>query len=160
VRGDVLLVSQQKTGGVIAFELWPETIRAITKIRDQSGYLVGGRISMHCLQIQLKWLLAWNKLPGSLKWMRKTAATIAEMNQRGSAKHILGHRTDGLAERHYIDARVAALRPIRQPRPGTDDEYATVHHPSSELVPARAGGNPWGTVDVNTWTPDGQGGGA
>jgi integrase len=42
-------------------------------------------------------------LDGTSKWLRRSGATHVEQQQSGQAKVFLGHRTAGLAERHYID---------------------------------------------------------
>lgn len=40
---------------------------------------------------------------GSGRWLRRSAATHVEMTQPGKAQWFLGHRTPGLAARHYLD---------------------------------------------------------
>ena len=41
-------------------------------------------------------------LRGSTKWLRRSCATYAKV-QGKSPKAALGHVTDGLAEKHYVD---------------------------------------------------------
>ena len=40
---------------------------------------------------------------GSGRWLRRSAATHVEMTQPGKAQWFLGHKTPGLAARHYLD---------------------------------------------------------
>lgn len=52
--------------------------------------------------------------PGTPKWLRRSGATAVESQRPGSAKEFLGHATDGLAARHYIDPRqLPSTRPRR-----------------------------------------------
>lgn len=52
----------------------------------------------------MRLLIASCGLPaGSGRWLRRSAATHVEMTQPGRAQWFLGHRTPGLAARHYLD---------------------------------------------------------
>lgn len=56
-----------------------------------------------------KWAVALAQragLKGSPKWLRRSGATAVEKLQRGSAQGFLGHKTPGLAYRHYVDPRL------------------------------------------------------
>ncbi len=44
--------------------------------------------------------------PGSSKWLRRSSATAIEAKHPGSAMAHLGHRTPGLAYKHYVDPRL------------------------------------------------------
>lgn len=52
---------------------------------------------------------------GGAQKVRRTAATQVEIAYPGRAGQFLGHRTPGMAVRHYIDARQLATEPIRPP---------------------------------------------
>ncbi len=52
---------------------------------------------------------------GVLKQVRKSAASYVEKHFPGSAQKFLGHRTPGLAYRHYVDPRIAYEQPVRPP---------------------------------------------
>jgi hypothetical protein len=72
------------------------------------GWVCGKRWAMRLM----KKLLADCNLEGSSKWLRRSSATHVEMKQRGSAKLFLGHRTQGMADKHYIDwGQVGAAHP-------------------------------------------------
>lgn len=52
----------------------------------------------------MRMLIASCGLPaGSGRWLRRSAATHVEMTQPGRAQWFLGHKTPGLAARHYLD---------------------------------------------------------
>jgi site-specific recombinase XerD len=59
-------------------------------------------------------LLTRAGLSGSPKWLRRTGATQVESQYPGSAMAFLGHKTPGLAFRHYIDQTQIQ---IARPRP-------------------------------------------
>ena len=44
---------------------------------------------------------------GSPKWLRRTGATAVEREHPGAAMSFLGHKTPGLALKHYVDQRIA-----------------------------------------------------
>ena len=49
---------------------------------------------------------------GSFQMLRRTGATQVERNSPGAASRFLGHRTEGLAKRHYIDpSQIEAIQP-------------------------------------------------
>lgn len=49
--------------------------------------------------------------PGTTRWLRRSAASYCESATPGAAKALLGHRTPGLAERHYLDAAICGCVP-------------------------------------------------
>ena len=53
----------------------------------------------------------------SLKWLRRSGATHVEIAHPGSAQAYLGHRTPGLAWRHYIDRTQVQQRKPLPPSP-------------------------------------------
>jgi integrase len=63
------------------------------------GWVAKKRYAMRLMKEHLKEC----GLDGTSKWLRRSGATHVESEQPGQAKMFLGHRTAGLAERHYID---------------------------------------------------------
>lgn len=59
-----------------------------------------------------------NRLGGSSKWLRRTAATYIEVDQPGMATRWLDHSSERLARNHYVDPTkiVIKVRPPRLPR--------------------------------------------
>jgi len=137
LQGDVLILIQSKTSNAVAHRLWPETIEALGKIKDHTGRLVG-RIGKKCLQDQFHHLLRALGLPGSLKYMRRTAATLAELDKIGGATQLLGHRTANLAQRHYIDSRIGAMRPNQLPALSSMLPSMAALSSTTALVPAHS----------------------
>ena len=66
------------------------------------GQLMNGKNSREFFRKVLR----SKSLPGSIKWLRRTSATLLECVHPGAAKAHLGHRTHGLAYKHYVDPRL------------------------------------------------------
>lgn len=108
----------QKTGRVETRELRPETVAACEAIRRPGDdRLVPGPKSAS------NWTSRWQRLGAragvdvrhrGLQAVRRSGASYLAASGR-SAKKYLGHATDGLAERHYIDPRIAADVPDLPP---------------------------------------------
>lgn len=99
-----LAMIQKKTGFPIRCYLPPEAIQAINAIALPKRLRVfGDLMSKKCLQENYAKLVTRAGLRGSIKTLRKTAATMAECAQPGSASWLLGHRDANIARRHYID---------------------------------------------------------
>jgi len=45
--------------------------------------------------------------PGTTRWIRRSAASYVERDHPGAATEFLGHRDRTIADRHYIDPRIA-----------------------------------------------------
>ncbi len=99
-------VVQHKTGKPIDCRLPPEAIAAVDAIGAASRkYIFGGVLNRRTIQDEFKFLTFRAKLPGSIKWLRKSGATWCEASTPGSASQFLGHRSPELAARHYLDPR-------------------------------------------------------
>jgi integrase len=103
--GNRLYYSQNKTGNPIDAVLPDETMAAVKAMLAHSpdGRVLGWACNKRWAMRLMKKLLAECKLDGSSKWLRRSAATHLERQQKGAAKIFLGHKTSGLAERCYID---------------------------------------------------------
>ena len=103
--GNRLYYSQNKTGNPISAVLNDSVMACVRELLAKSpdgrvlGWVCGKRWAMRTM----KKLLADCDLEGSSKWLRRSAATHVEMKQRGAAKLFLGHRTQGLADKYYVD---------------------------------------------------------
>lgn len=60
-------------------------------------------------------LLSASKVGGSGRWLRRSSATHIEMNDPGRAQWFLGHKSPGLAARHYLDQTQLAGAVSRPP---------------------------------------------
>lgn len=104
-HGNMLRFTANKTGSPIYRVLSDDCIEAVHVMLDASpdttvlGFAAKKRNAMRIMRRHLKDC----GLDGSSKWLRRSGATHVEKTQSGQAKVFLGHRTAGLAERHYID---------------------------------------------------------
>jgi len=112
MQGGVLVIRQKKTDEAIPIELPADCREAIAATYPQGRELVFP-VSRKAVWESIRSLIKKAGIGGSLKWLRRTGATRCEQVQPGSAKAYLGHLTDGLAYRHYVDARqIVFTRPI------------------------------------------------
>lgn len=112
-----LFLFQRKTGHAIQCRLPPEAMKAIRAIsRPPRVRLIGDLLCRQSLQKELRFLTREAGVSGSMKWFRRTGATWCEAHAPGSAMAFLGHRTPGLAYKHYVDPRfVQKERPMPPP---------------------------------------------
>jgi integrase len=110
-----VIVCQEKTKVPISIELPQDAIDAIAATYPERRELL--------FPLRRKQVAAWLVIlrtrlgiQGSAKWFRRTGATRCEQVQPGSAMAYLGHKTPGLAYKHYVDMRqIAAQRPVPPP---------------------------------------------
>lgn len=115
-----LVVAQRKTGDPISCLLPADALAALAAIRlPKRRRIFGDLCCRQWLQLAFCRLLRDAGLPGSIKWFRSTGATWCEVAQPGSAKSFLGHRTYGLAYKHYVDPRYLDQQKPLPPPPGT-----------------------------------------
>lgn len=118
LSGNVLRWTQSKTGDPLQKILTPACVAACQRMLELStdgrilGYACGRRMAMRHMRSHLRLC----NLPGTSKWLRRSGATHIEIQSPGRAKHHLGHRSVGLAERSYLD-----WGQIRQHIPQTPD---------------------------------------
>lgn len=70
------------------------------------------------------WADCWRKIARSagleprkiFPRIRSSAASYVELHHPGHAQRFLGHRTPGLAYRHYVDPRIVGRSPVRPPQ--------------------------------------------
>lgn len=106
-----LVVTQSKTLWPLLCHLRPETIAAIDATFPPVREQIFG--SVLCKRQAIEYFAEIAKhagLVGGTRKIRKTGASHVEAETPGSAMQYLGHRTPGLAHRHYIDPRIARSR--------------------------------------------------
>lgn len=114
-----LTVIQNKTGTAVRCCLEYEALSAIEGImRPARKRIFGDAMSQQCLQEYFAVLVKRAGLRGSTKWLRSSGASWCEANTPGSAMGFLGHRTHGLAYRHYVDPAIANVNISRPPKLG------------------------------------------
>lgn len=115
--GGFVSIVQHKTGRAIKKQLKPETLAAIDELlagdnRRLIWPLWGCRESFFAA---FRCLVKRAGLHGGTsKWLRRGSATAVEAIQPGSAAAHLGHKSQGLAEKHYLIQR---LLPNNRPEP-------------------------------------------
>jgi integrase len=115
-KGVVTLV-QEKTGFPLVASVRPETLVAIGALGvEPDAPLFGALRSKHGIYFRWGRLLQAAGLSGTPKKVRKTSASLLERDNPGAAMAHLGHRTPGLAAKHYIDPRVASRSKPLPPR--------------------------------------------
>lgn len=97
--------TQGKTGVPHTRELSDACMRAVRAMLRLSpdGRVLGWVMSKQSGHKRMRAHLRRLNLPGSGKWLRRSGCTHVEMRHPGKGRLHLGHKTVGLAERHYID---------------------------------------------------------
>lgn len=110
-------VVQKKTGWPKYFRLREPTRKALEAARIKGEpRALGAAVSRRHALVGMKRLREAAELSvGGTKAIRKGAASAVERDHPGQAGRFLGHRTQGLAERHYIDPNIAGREPPMPP---------------------------------------------
>lgn len=115
-RTDLWAVRQKKTGDFYYFA--PPF--AVRKAIDSISAMERERLFPITKKALWYW---WERIEvavgrrSSLKWLRRSGATHVEIAHPGSAQAYLGHRTPGLAWKHYIDRTQVQQRKPLPPNP-------------------------------------------
>lgn len=59
---------------------------------------------------------------GSFKWLRRTAGSYADLEQRGAGRRLLRHSSDAIFDNHYAVAHIVAANPVSPPPLNLDFE--------------------------------------
>lgn len=97
--------TQNKTGAPHFRRLTDSCLAACAAMMQRSpdGRVIGWAMTMGGGRKRLKAYLRGLGLAGSGKWLRRSGATHIEISQPGKARVHLGHKTEGMAERFYVD---------------------------------------------------------
>lgn len=129
IEGGLIVLPMSKTGDIIACALPPDALEILDKLNGGGRTLVFGQLmNDRNTRAFFRRVLRANGLPGSIKWLRRTSATLLECAHPGAAKAHLGHRTHGLAYKHYIDPRL-----LQQNKP-MPPSISTVNRPDLCLL--------------------------
>jgi integrase len=118
LRQNRLYVVHHKTGipqGKLLSEEAVRLFRALSAINQGSGTVFRWALSRKHIFLHFKKLCKAAGLQGSTKYLRRTGATYCEIKQPGSAKRFLGHLSEGLATRYYIDPTLVSADCPRPP---------------------------------------------
>lgn len=104
-------IVQAKTGRIVWLQLRPPAMEAINDFQH------AGRLIWPLWCRQNTWgkiaqaLVRRAGLPGSIGWLRASAATATEVTQPGTGHLFLGHTNRRTFEQHYFDRRQEVSRP-------------------------------------------------
>ena len=105
LRGDRLFVCPNKTGVPDGKLISPVLVEILTKLRvlGDGQTFFNWALCERWLRIHFRRLCKQAEIDGTPKYLRRTGATYCERMRPGSAKRFLGHLSDGLALKHYVD---------------------------------------------------------
>ena len=105
LQGNVIRWQTNKTGECQHRPLTESCMKAIEAMLKKSpdGRILGWVCNKRYAMALMKRHLNDCGLDGSSKWLRRSGATHVEQFSPGKAKVFLGHRSPGMADRHYID---------------------------------------------------------
>lgn len=106
VRGRRLLVQQQKTGEAHVCYLDDLAKAAIDSLPRRGARIFGDLICRDKLLRQMRRLTALAGMTGSTKFLRRSGATYAEIDEKNPSGH-LGHRSAGM-KAYYVDRLLVA----------------------------------------------------
>lgn len=111
------VIPQKKTGYPKSFRLSPPTRSALRDVRLKGEpRVLGGVVTRRYVVTGMKKIREAAGLPiGGTKAIRKGGASLVEREMKGAAQHYLGHRTPGLAARHYLDPSIVNDEPPTPP---------------------------------------------
>ncbi len=102
----LVAIVQAKTGNQVVGHLNAKALAAVRRIlSDNREHVFCDLINRRNLQGMVRQVVTLAGVKGSTKWLRRTGATWCEIETPGSAMQFLGHKTPGLAWKHYIDPR-------------------------------------------------------
>lgn len=113
LRGDRLALVLRKTRTPHVVLLDQPALSAISTLPRCGPKIFGSLASRSRMIVALRRLVKQSGLTGSGKYLRRSSATYAEISGISATGH-LGHRTPGLAQRHYVDQLLMAdaRRPV------------------------------------------------
>lgn len=114
-----LVVIQNKTGTPVTCILEDEALSAVEGIlRPERKRIFGDLMCKTSIQESFAAIVKRAGLRGSTKWLRSSGASWCEAQTRGSAMQFLGHRTPGLAYKHYVCPSIVETNLPRPPKLG------------------------------------------
>ena len=105
LRHNRLMVRMNKTGTPTTKVLTERCARAMAELAalGDGKTIFKWAIAEKQLRIHFSRLCRAAGVSGTPKWLRRSGATHCEAKQRGSAKKFLGHLSEGLAMKYYVD---------------------------------------------------------
>lgn len=101
VRGRRIYLGQSKTSNPVVAVFTDEALSACSALPKRAR-IFGDFAAQNTIQQWVKACMLRAGIDASTKYLRRSAATYAKVMGK-SPKAMLGHKTDGLAEKHYVD---------------------------------------------------------
>jgi len=119
-RGTIVMSKTEKTQ---TFSIKPETIELLRTLKDSikpgknpDDKVIPESTDREQLYRMVKAYVALSEItPGTLRFIRRGAASTAESIERGAGKALLGHRSDWVANVSYLDANIVGTKAIELP---------------------------------------------
>lgn len=107
---------QRKTGYSVCVSLSPDALKYAERLTDRNGLLLPWPYRHDALPPRFKKLRELAGLKqGSLKWLRRSAASYAEKENPGAGPRLLGHRGEQVFRQHYEDPTISRQNPFSPP---------------------------------------------
>jgi integrase len=122
LRNDCVAVTATKTGKVTVRRLSDETAEEVARVAKLSpdGSLFSWALPRRRAFVMWRAFLDENKIGGSSKYLRRSAATMVHKARAGMASEFLSHSDPKLVWKHYLDQTLLDMPegppPIRKPR--------------------------------------------
>lgn len=101
------VIVQHKTGNPVIFRLSGAAMSALEEIRlPKRTFIFGEVASRKAIFMAMREAALSAGLAGGTRKIRKSGATAVEAANPGAAMAYLGHKTPGLAYKHYVDPRL------------------------------------------------------
>lgn len=109
-------IIQSKTGHIQRVRFSKECLEFAGKLRDDNGLLLPWPYHKNALYRRFQTIVRLSGVKrGSLKWIRRSAASYAESQQLGAGPKMLGHRGVDVFKAHYEDLNISSAVPITPP---------------------------------------------
>lgn len=114
--GNVLSFVQHKTGYPVRAVLSKPALNYSRKLRSNSEFILPWPYGLDWFSRKFSRIReAAGVARGTFKWIRRSAGSYAERQQRGSGANLLGHRDESVFRRFYNDQTISGEAPVQPP---------------------------------------------
>lgn len=107
---------QHKTGYSVCVRLSPDALMFASRLKCPNGLLLPWPYRKDALAPRFKMICRKAGVNrGSLKWIRRSAASYAEKANPGAGARLLGHRGEQVFRQHYEDPTITRQNPFMPP---------------------------------------------
>jgi hypothetical protein len=110
------VIVQSKTGFSHRVRFSPQAMYHASKLSDPNGLLLPWPYRRDALSPRFQILKKMAGIQhGSLKWLRRSAASYAEREETGAGAKLLGHRSGKVFKSSYEDSTISGQKPAEPP---------------------------------------------